>query len=101
MFSKHSWIKKNIIKKFSSDICKDILAAGTGMLVLLLLLLLFPVCLWTTSEVFGHYKNRRWEMMQERKDWTFTCMNTFTSLSKSIELEEKECERLVIKDFPN
>lgn len=40
-------------------------------------------------------------MMGEKKDWTFTCMNTFTSLSKSIELEEKECERLAIKYFPN
>lgn len=39
--------------------------------------------------------------MQEKKDRAFMYMDAFTSLSKSIELEGKECERLMIKYFPN
>lgn len=36
---------------------------------------------------------QEWEVMQERKGWTFTGMGAFTSCAKAAELEGNECEK--------
>lgn len=92
MFSNHLWLKKINNLKNQQWCLQRSWAAGIAWGFLLL----FPVALCGLLQSLAV---TRMGGDIRKTDHLCTFMNAFTSLLKSVELEEKQCERLIIKYF--